>query len=238
MVVRLLIRNSECLGPALAGEALGLCRVYEEAVEHMDETSSHHLTKQESIAQTAAGSSVQGLHHSASFLSLSLLNARLVLSFYTSLVRLLACCAPSPTRGPAQPSPAPSQLGAFKQQHSNAERTLSILQNMVKVEEIVGILSIPFSTDSHKGLLPTHKEAALLFLDRVYHMMPQELLLRLLTDAFLPDIKMTLGLTEVSLHILFTISGLGWIVSTSQNETHHLIQPAGYLMQPFPSLFR
>ena len=232
MVVRLLIRNSECLGPALAGEALGLCRVYEEAVEHMDETSSHHLIKQEFVAQATAWSS-----HSYSLPSQ--LKSCLVLSFYTSLVRLLACCAPSPTRGPAQPSPAPSQLGAFKQQHRNAEWTLSILQNMVKVEEIVGILSIPFSTDSNKGLLPPHKEAALLFLDRVYHMMPQELLLRLLTDAFLPDIKMTLGLTEVSLHILFTILGLGWIVSTSQNEIHQLmIQPANCLMQPFPSLFR
>lgn len=197
--MRLLIRNSECLGPALAGEALGLRRVYEEAVEQLDEASfSHYLVKQESIFLDTPEFSEHAMNRSASFLGLSMLDMRLVLSFYTSLVRLLACCAPSPAHSPTQPSPASSQPGAGKQQNGNAERTLNILQNMVKVEEIVGILAIPFSADNHKGLFPPHKEAALLFLDRVYHVMSQELLLQLLTDAFLPDLKMALRLAEVS----------------------------------------
>ena len=138
-------------------------------------------------------------------LNFNVLSTRLVLSFYTSLVRLLACCAPSNCQ---------SQLTGLsctnKRKQSTAERTRNILQNLVKCDEIVGILSLQFSADYVNGLTPWHKEAALLFLDRVYGIGCQELLLQLLTDAILPDIKTTLKLTQVkrTLKLHVDIAGL------------------------------
>ena len=207
LLVRLLIHHSECLGPGLAGEAIGMLKVYEEAIEHLDDapsymtppddsTDSPHRPLQHQESNVSVSSSRQ------SSTSLGLLGTpRLVLSFYTSLIRLLACCAPnsacatSPTPFSAGLlSPTLSPKGANSLKKSTAERTRNILQNLIKESEIVGILSLPFSQD---GLNPAHKEAALLFLDRVYGVTGQELLLQLLTDAFLPDVKIVLKLIEV-----------------------------------------
>ena len=81
---------------------------------------------------------------------------------------------------------------------SGTERTRMILSNLVPVEEVVGILSLPFARDGKKGIIPAHKEAALLFLSRVYGIPCSQLFLNLLTDAFLPDIKTALKLASVS----------------------------------------
>ncbi len=220
MIVRLLIRNSECLGPALAGEAVGLLRVYEDAIDHLEDDASASSSPPDDSASSedghaplryresamSLGSSPSTSHRSTSF-DITTLNARLVLSFYSSLVRLLACCSPSikTPEGPTQPGNGhtplvgtPRATQSSQQKRSMAERTRNILQNMIKEEDIVGILSLPYSSADEKGgLSPTHKEAALLYLSRVYGVTCQEVLLRLLTDAFLPDIKLTLKLVEV-----------------------------------------
>ena len=73
-----------------------------------------------------------------------------------------------------------------------------ILSNLVPVEEVAGILSLPFARDGKKGIIPAHKEAALLFLSRVYGVPNSQLFINLLTDAFLPDIKTALKLASVS----------------------------------------
>ena len=130
-----------------------------------------------------------------SFSSLTLSDAQHILSFYTSLLRLLAsCCAPSPSC-PTGTLTASSKSSKWK--NCNEDRTCNILRNLIKVEEIVGVLSLPFTQDARDVLYPSHKEAALLFLKRVYGITMPELLLQLLTDAFLPDIKTTLKLLKV-----------------------------------------
>lgn len=201
IVVRLLIHNSECLGPSLAGDALGLRRVFEEAIEQLagapsspfsqESVESSHpppLRSHESNVSTSSHLS----HQSSSSLALSELNARHILSFYTSLIRLLACSAPSPSH--STPT-AGSKASQFR--NGSEDRTCNILRNLIKVEEIVGILSLPFTQDAKSTLCPSHKEAALLFLERVYGITTPRLLLQLLTDAFLPDIKTTLKLLKV-----------------------------------------
>lgn len=197
VVVRLLIRHSECLGPALAGEALGLRWAYEEAIDHLEDTPQFFTPRDSSadLSMQSQDSTAGPLHHSHSYFNINLLSTRLLLSFYTSLVRLLACCGPGHT--PSQGNPAPQTLGTSSKKSSTAERTRNILQNLVKVEEIVGVLSLPFSRDMKNGLRPQHKEAALLFLDRVYGVTGWELMLKLLTDAFLPDIKSCLKPVKV-----------------------------------------
>ena len=197
VIVRLLIRHSECLGPALAGEALGLRWAYEEAMDHLEDTPQFFTPRDSSadFYMQSQDSTAGPLHHSHSYLNINLLSTRLLLSFYTSLVRLLACCGPGCV--PSQGSPAPQTLGTSYKKSSTVERTRNILQNLVKVEEVVGVLSLPFSRDVKNGLRPQHKEAALLFLDRVYGVTRWELMLKLLTDAFLPDIKSCLKLIRV-----------------------------------------
>ena len=160
-----------------------------------------------------------------------------VLSFYTCLVRLLACCASSPRaygqamptssgshspsakRKQQQPSvisegdglpssssaaaatlhapPRARQSSANRQKLCMISRTRDILQNLIKAEEIVAILSFP-SSEKEKGLTPFHKEAALLFFARVYGIPGPDLLLELLNKAFAPDIKLALRLSSVS----------------------------------------
>ena len=227
MIVRLLIHNSECLGRALAGEALGLQRVYEEAIDQLDDTPEY-LTPipNDSLDETApplrhrdsssSSSSAVSRRSSGSFLNVTLLSTRMVLSYYTALIRLLASCAPGdPPRGHAPP---PSQL-----KRSTAERTLNILCNLVRAEEVVGILALPYSRDELNGLSPPHKEAALLFLDRVYGMASNDLLLRLLSDAFLPDLKLALRLnTEVGGHLVGGAAFL-WTGQSSYGWGSHLV---------------
>ena len=229
--MRLLIRHSECLGPALAGDALGLQRVYKEALEYLEEEEEEDGEGEggkNSLAASGGGGggmqqrpSTPGLSQSSSNASLysrlssqiSLsnlyeVNAKGVLDFYTSLIRLLACCAPSPSPGgggvgegvggPPKSLNAVHSNTATRQKQSTVERTKNILQNLINEDEIVGILSLPFARSGQKGVHPVHKEAALLFLERVYGIPTSDLLLKLLVEAFLPDIKTVLKLNEVS----------------------------------------
>lgn len=209
VVIRLLIHNSECLGRAMAGEALGLRRVFEEAIDQLDDTPefltplqqsesvddiASHLRHSDSSSSLASSSSFSGgrvrRHLSSSALNLTLLNTRMVLSYYSSLMRLLACCAPV-----IDNCDAAHQLS--QQKRSMAERSLNILRNLVHAEEVIGILSLRFSGDEQNGLMPPHKETALLFLDRVYgRQISNEEFLQLLTDAFLPDLRMALKLAS------------------------------------------
>ena len=258
MIVRLLIHHPECLGPALAGEAIGLHRVYEDALDHMFDTPQYGssrasprdstdlssapplrggLFREESVIFTDTSTDYHASEHrrSSSFMNLNLMGTRLVLSFYTGLVHLLAYCAPgrevidniangngssglsgstggsgssfSGSAGGTGSGPNGTTSGTSSgcsestMKKSGAERTRSILSNLISVEDVKGILSLPFARDGRQGIIPAHKEAALLFLSRVYGVTDSQLLRDLLTDAFLPDIKYVLKLASVSLYI-------------------------------------
>ena len=235
VIVRLLIHHPECLGPALTGEAIGLHRVYEDVLDHISDTPLYDSSRTSPRDTSDLGSTLPlrggspsdgellsdspseshtGLQHrSSSYLNLNLMNTQLVLSFYTSLVRLLAYCAPmgddrSSTNGLAPANNNLINLASVQERacgdagsnlkKNSAGRTLSILKNLISVNDLRGILSLPFARDGQQGIVPAHKEAALLFLSRVYGVSHSQLLRDLLTDAFLPDIKTALKLASVS----------------------------------------
>ena len=240
-IVRLLIHHPESLGPALAGEAIGLHRVYEDVLDHMLDTPQYGSSRASPRDSSDLGSAfpLRGSpdsppsdayatlqHRSSSFLNLNLMNTQLVLSFYTSLVRLLACCAPvdedsavsetsetTATNGLVSRTTSSDQSGAKSEagkacgvvdvKKSCAERTRNILRNLISVDDARGILSLPYARDGAQGIIPTHKEAALLFLSRVYGVTEPQLFRELLADAFLPDIKTALKLASVSIKRIF-----------------------------------
>ena len=237
-IVRLLIHHPESLGPALAGEAIGLHRVYEDVLDHMLDTPQYGSSRASPRDSSDLGSALplRGSpdsppgdshaslqHRSSSFLNLNLMNTQLVLSFYTSLVRLLACCAPvdedsavsetsettatnglvSRTTSSGPKSEAGKACGVVDVKKSCAERTRNILRNLISVDDARGILSLPYAKDGAQGIIPTHKEAALLFLSRVYGVTEPQLFRELLADAFLPDIKTALKRASVSIKRIF-----------------------------------
>ena len=126
-----------------------------------------------------------------------------VLSFYTDLLLLMAYCASGVSCSHTHSSGGSAHTATpcvSKQKQSAIARTTNILQNLIKPEDLVGILSLKIAqgtASTERGLSPCHKEAAVLFLERVYGITNPELLLKLLTDAFLPDIKLALKLVQV-----------------------------------------
>ena len=202
MIVCLLIQHSECLGPALAGDAHGLHKVYTVAVEQLPfseaelpsngqsrETLNRYLSRESTISSQS------------SILSCSSnLTTQDVLTFYTDLLLLLAYCAAGTTSDHAHPSQSSTysmQNCVNKQKQSAIARTRNILQNLIKTDDLVGILSLKFARGPERGVSPSNKEAAVLFLERAYSVTSPELLLKLLTDAFLPDLKLALKLVQV-----------------------------------------
>ena len=73
------------------------------------------------------------------------------------------------------------------------------------LEDLQGVLSLQFSltnsseggSDMPTGLVPSHKQSIVLFLERVYGMEDKELFFSLLEDAFLPDLRSATLLEKV-----------------------------------------
>ena len=200
VVVRQLIHHSECLGPALAGDAHGLHNIYNIAIERLPYNESE-LNSQSRDPLSRLVSRESNISTQSSVLSSSPnLTTCDVLSFYTELLMLLAYCSAGVNCGHAQSgqnSTHSLQNIVNKQKQSAVARTLNILQNLIKPEDLVGILSFNFTRGLERGVAPHHKEAAVLFLERVYGITHHELLLKLITDAFLPDLKLALHLAKV-----------------------------------------
>ena len=200
MIVRLLLHNSECLGPALAGDAVGLHRVYTLAIDQLPYNDSElSLANLKRFASQESNISTQ-----SSILSGSPnLTTTAVISFYTDLLLLLAYCAPGGgsscdhAHSDRSSTHTAQQNCINKQKQSALARTLNILQNLVKPEDLVGILSLKIGRSQERGVAPHHKEAAVLFLERAYGIAHTEMLMKLLTDAFLPDLRLALRLVKV-----------------------------------------
>ena len=206
MIVRLLIHHSECLGPALAGDAHGLHKVYNVAIDQLPfndaelpsnsqsrETLSRLYSHESTYSTVSSQSSILGCS--------SNLTTQDILSFYTDLLLLLAYCAAGMTScdhaHSGQSSTYPMQNCVNKQKQSAIARTRNILQNLIKTDDLIGILSLKFARGLERGVSPGNKEAAVLFLERAYGITSPDLLLKLLIEAFLPDIKLALKLVQV-----------------------------------------
>ena len=247
VVVKQLVHHSECLGPALTADALGLHRIYKETFQKIADLDV------EPVAESNGYKPQNGMHTHGPLLnrrstfqfSWSERPAMDIVMFYTNLVRLLAHCSLDSTNFSCKNKNVPktvvkrtcgkdesisvfeeeSDVSAFSNaSHSQGRgstsrhkrsvicRTKSILQNLIKVGEIVDILSSPFVFKKGRGLLPCHKDAVLLFLDRVYGISCPDLLLKLLSQAFLPDVKCALLLAQVCMYALSSLlTSSSWV---------------------------
>ena len=225
MIVRLLIQHSECLGPALAGDAHGLHKVYTIAIEQLAfseaELPSNSQSREPLNRFLSRGSTMSS---QSSILSCSPnLTTQDVLSFYTDLLLLLAYCAAGTTSDhahPGQSSAYSMQNCVNKQKQSAIARTRNILQNLIKTDDLVGILSLKFVRGPERGVSPSNKEAAVLFLERAYGITSPELLLKLLTDAFLPDLKLALKLVQVGKYNMYNANFCIYMYVSPPTHTH------------------
>lgn len=186
LVIRLLIRRPECLGVALKGEGQGLFSAFQEAI-----------ALSEDINELENGVSVEYLrspifkdhpHYPSKetegddYVDLG----ASILDFYSSLVDLLAKCAPDPM--------------TLQEGKGDSVRARAILRSLISLDDLGKILALRFKIPNLRsvlddnagpqpGLMPSHKASVLLFLDRVYGIDSQEMLFSFMEQSFLPDLR-------------------------------------------------
>uniref|UniRef100_A0A8C1G5K8 Ryanodine receptor 1a (skeletal) n=1 Tax=Cyprinus carpio TaxID=7962 RepID=A0A8C1G5K8_CYPCA len=173
VVVRLLIRRPECFGPALRGEGgNGLLAAIEEAIKISEDPARDGPTVKKDRQQ-----------HEENRVHLG--NA--IMSFYSALIDLLGRCAP--------------EMHLIQAGKGEALRIRAILRSLVPIEDLVGVISLPFQIPAigkdnsiiepkmSASFVPDHKAPMVLFLDRVYGIDNQDFLLHVLEVGFLPDMR-------------------------------------------------
>ncbi|OCT64786.1 hypothetical protein XELAEV_18041025mg [Xenopus laevis] len=189
VVVKLLIRRPECFGPSLRGEGgNGLLSAMQEAI-NISENPALDLPSQGYQREVVENEEEEEIVHMG--------NA--IMSFYSALIDLLGRCAP--------------ETHLIEAGKGEAIRIRSILRSLVPTEDLVGIISIPlklpafnkdgsvFEPDMAASFCPDHKAPMVLFLDRVYGIKDQSVLLHLLEVAFLPDLRASASLDTASLSV-------------------------------------
>uniref|UniRef100_X1Z8I7 Ryanodine receptor n=1 Tax=Capitella teleta TaxID=283909 RepID=X1Z8I7_CAPTE len=210
LVVRLLIRRPECLGPALRGEGGGLNKAVIDGTlmslqiaASRDEDSLKFLKAVTEAEDDDRGNIFVQRYYNFSTLPpeddedyLDIGAARL--TFYSSLVDLLGRCAP--------------EADAITAGRSDSLRARAILRSLISLDDLEGVLGqrfiLPVVRDDGEvetvvnsamppGLLPQHKSSIVLFLERVYGVEDQITFFRLLEDGFLPDLRAATTLDAV-----------------------------------------
>ncbi|KAL3284793.1 hypothetical protein HHI36_018934 [Cryptolaemus montrouzieri] len=186
LVIRLLIRRPECLGPALRGEGEGLLRAIVDANKMSEKIADRKKMMDEAEGQQENGQFSHPLPESDDDEDYIDTGAA-ILNFYCTLVDLLGRCAPD--------------VSVIALGKNESLRARAILRSLVPLEDLQGVLSLKFSlhnpaageekpkSDMPSGLIPGHKQSIVLFLERVYGIETQELFFRLLEEAFLPDLR-------------------------------------------------
>ncbi|KAM6128234.1 ryanodine receptor 2 [Pterocles gutturalis] len=189
VVVRLLIRRPECFGPALRGEGgNGLLATMEEAIQISEDPTRDGPSPSNGSSKTLEMEEQEDD-------TIHMGNA--IMTFYAALIDLLGRCAP--------------EMHLIHAGKGEAIRIRSILRSLIPLEDLVGVISIPFhmptiakdgtvvEPDMSAGFCPDHKAAMVLFLDRVYGIEDQDFLLHLLEVGFLPDLRAAASLDTAAL---------------------------------------
>lgn len=181
LVIRLLIRRPECLGPALRGEGEGL----KSSIVTGNLMSEQIQTQLKTGQMTELGymHPVPQGDYDEEFID----TGAAMLSFYCTLVDLLGRCAPEAT--------------LIAQGKNDSLRARAILRSLVPLDDLEGVMSLPFNipmpglgpdigkSDLPSGLVPNHKQSMALFLERVYGVEDRDLFFNMLENAFLPDLR-------------------------------------------------
>ncbi|XP_026324427.1 ryanodine receptor [Hyposmocoma kahamanoa] len=184
LVIRLLIRRPECLGPALRGEGEGLLKAIVDANKMSERIADRRkLRDLEQEGDVNFSHPLPESDDDEDYID----TGAAILNFYCTLVDLLGRCAPDA---------AVIALGK-----NESLRARAILRSLVPLEDLQGVLSLRFTlnnpaageerpkSDMPSGLIPGHKQSVGLFLERVYGIETQELFYKLLEEAFLPDLR-------------------------------------------------
>lgn len=194
LVIRLLIRRPECLGPALRGEGEGLLRAIVDANKMSEKIADRRNFNDEAEGTIAGLNFVHPLPESEGDEDYIDTGAA-ILGFYCTLVDLLGRCAP--------------ESSVIDQGKNESLRARAILRSLVPLEDLQGVLSLKFTlqqpapgedkpkSDMPSGLVPGHKQSIVLFLERVYGIETHDLFYRILEDAFLPDLRAATMLDRV-----------------------------------------
>lgn len=190
LVIRLLIRRPECLGPALRGEGEGLLRAIVDA-NRMSEKIADRQKLQDEADDMNFVHPLPESDDDEDYID----TGAAILSFYCTLVDLLGRCAPEPS--------------VIDQGKNESLRARAILRSLVPLEDLQGVLSLKFTlqqpapgeekpkSDMPSGLMPGHKQSIVLFLERVYGIETHDLFYRILEDAILPDLRAATMLDRV-----------------------------------------
>ncbi|XP_066971318.1 ryanodine receptor isoform X20 [Macrobrachium rosenbergii] len=180
LVIRLLIRRPECLGPALRGEGEGLlCAIID--ANKMSERIAAQRLGAEAEGAVPIDHPMPAGDDDEDYID----TGAAILNFYCTLVDLMGRCAP--------------EANVIAQGKNDSLRARAILRSLVPLEDLQGVLSLRFTlsntaadegrSDIPPGLIPAHKQSVVLFLERVYGMDNKDLFFSLLEDAFLPDLR-------------------------------------------------
>lgn len=199
LVIRLLIRRPECLGPALRGEGEGLLSAIESG-NRMSEQIQQQIATSKRVPELGFVHPVPMADDDEDFID----TGSSILAFYSTLVDLLGRCAP--------------EASVIAQGKNDSLRARAILRSLVPLEDLQGVLSLRFNipmpqgsavesgaapkSDMPSGLSPGHKQSMALFLERVYGVEDRDLFFKLLEDAFLPDLRTATMLEKVKLGTL------------------------------------
>lgn len=194
LVIRLLIRRPECLGPALRGEGEGLMRAIVDSNKMSEKISDRRKYHDEAEGTISGINFVHPLpdgDEDEDYID----TGNAILTFYCTLVDLLGRCAP--------------ESSVIEQGKNESLRARAILRSLVPLEDLQGVLSLKFTlqqsapgeekpkSDMPSGLVPGHKQSIVLFLERVYGIETHDLFYRILEDAFLPDLRAATMLDKV-----------------------------------------
>lgn len=153
LVIRLLIRRPECLGPALRGEGEGLLRAIVDANKMSEKIANRLKFNTDQEDGTAFNHPLPESEGDEDYID----TGAAILGFYCTLVDLLGRCAP--------------ESSVIDQGKNESLRARAILRSLVPLEDLQGVLSLKFTlqhpapgedkpkSDMPSGLVPGHKQS-------------------------------------------------------------------------------
>jgi Ca2+-binding EF-hand superfamily protein len=271
IVIRLLLRHSECLDPIINNQQ-GLSDLFRSALFHDysfdrdksrsplspgvqmqvasssdDETESKKSSEFSAITPRSSSMfSKRMMFASPSTVSIASTSSILMsdsegatLRFLADLLQLLGYCAPSLpdevrldvnlTKQAKKLSRQYTQLNLFASsaphtedaaaagnlETSIARHTHSLLRDLIDRDDILEVLNIPLSSQYWEKFNPMHKEACLLFYDRVYGIEDSDQLYQFISSVSLPDLKFTISMASTEVE--------------DEEESHHLFVLCDYV---------
>ena len=211
IIIKYLIQYPDSLGPGSLGQNLGLVSIFRDSLSLLcsneNKTSkTSKFARQTTIVKIEKETKFRGTmkRSGSSLLNLNSLTADVTLSFYTFLVRLLACCT--------RPSDSSHDSGCT---HSSSNHIKPFLRSLISIDDLKTILCFPLCTQNKEGISPKQKEAILMFLDRVYTVETSQFLIELIKNVFIQDVNAALCVCKVGVAIqpTFIIYTFIWILS-------------------------